>query len=76
MSRDIAKIDKEASGLPRQDRALLIERLLATLDQGEEIDAEEMWLDEAERRYQDYRAGRIGAKPAEQVFEEARKRMK
>jgi putative addiction module component (TIGR02574 family) len=76
MSRDIAKIDKEASDLPRHDRALLIERLLATLDQGEEIDAEEMWLDEAERRYQEYRAGRIGAKPAEQVFEEARKRMK
>jgi putative addiction module component (TIGR02574 family) len=76
MPRNVAQIDKEASELSQHDRALLVERLLATLDQGADVDAEELWLEEAERRYQDYRTGKIGAKPAAQVFEDVRKRMR
>jgi putative addiction module component (TIGR02574 family) len=76
MPRSVSQLDKEASELSQQDRALLVERLLTTLDQGTDADAEELWLDEAERRYQAYRAGGIGAKPAAQVFEDVRKKMR
>lgn len=76
MPKNLAKIEKEAAELPQHDKALLVEHLLSALDQDEDIDAEELWLEEAEKRYQDYRAGKVGAKPAEQVFEEAKKRMR
>ena len=61
--------------LSRQERAVLVEHLLTILDLGEDVDAEELWLQESERRYQKYRAGRIASKPAEQVFEDAKKRL-
>jgi len=54
---------------------MLVERLLTTLDVGEDADAEELWLQEAERWYQEYRAGHITSKPVEQVFEDAKKRL-
>jgi putative addiction module component (TIGR02574 family) len=57
-----------------QERALLVERLLATLDTGEDADVEELWLQEAEKRYAEYRAGKIASRPAERVMEEARLR--
>lgn len=56
--------------LSRQERAILAEHLLATLDPGDDVDAEELWLQEAEKRYTEYRAGKIGSKPAEQVFKD------
>ena len=76
MSRSLADIEKEANELDDRDRALLAEHLLATLDQDTDTDAEELWLQEAEKRYQDYRAGKIGAISADQVFEEAGNRIK
>jgi hypothetical protein len=42
----------KARQLSRQEPAALIERLLTTLDVGADIDAEELWLQEAGRRYQ------------------------
>ena len=51
----------------------MAEHLLATLDPGEDIDAEGAWLAEAERRYQEYRAGRLRAKPAAEALRDARR---
>jgi putative addiction module component (TIGR02574 family) len=75
MARTLSEIESEAMLLSRQERAMLVERLLTTLDVGEDVDAEELWLQEAERRYQEYRTGRIMSKPAAQVFEDAKKRL-
>ena len=76
MVRKFSEVESDAMQLPPRERALLIERLLSTLDPGEDVDAEELWLKEAERRYQQYRAGGMASKPAEQVFEDANKRLK
>ena len=73
MARTLSEIESEAMLLSRQERAVLVERLLTTLDVGEDVDAEELWLQEAERRYEEYRAGRIASKPAAQVFADAKK---
>ncbi len=43
MPRNLTEIERDAIELPRLDRALLVEYLLTTLDQGEDIDAEELW---------------------------------
>ena len=75
MARKLSEIESEAMQLSRQERAVLVERLLTTLDVSDDVDAEELWLQEAERRYQEYRAGRIASKPAGQVFEDAKKRL-
>ena len=75
MARKFGEIERDAMELSLQERALLVERLLATIDPGEDVDAEESWLHEAERRYQEYRAGSISSKPAEQAFGDANKRL-
>jgi putative addiction module component (TIGR02574 family) len=76
VARKFNKVESDAMQLSPRERAFLIELLLATLDPGEDVDAEELWLQEAERRYQEYRAGGIASKPATQVFEDANKRLK
>ena len=76
MVRKLTQLERDAMLLSRQERALLVESLLATLDPGDEIDAEELWAQKAERRYQEYRAGRIASKPAKQVLEDSKNILK
>jgi len=76
MARSVAELENEAKGLSVQERARLAHQLIASLDAGEDVDAEEVWLEEAERRYQAYRQGKLAAKPADKVFHEAKSRLK
>lgn len=76
MSKSVAELEREARRLPEQDRALLAQHLIASIDPGEDIDAEAAWLEEAERRYQAYRQGKLTAKQADQVFREAKSQLK
>lgn len=76
MARKLSEIEYDAMHLSLRERALLIARLLATLDTGKDVDAEELWLEEAERRYKQYRVGGIASKPAEQAFEDAKEQLK
>ena len=75
MSADSRKIEKQAQRLPAKERARLALALIESLDQGQDVDAEELWLDEAERRLEDYRAGRVEAIPANEVFERIEKNL-
>ncbi len=74
MAKTLSDVENDAKQLSLEDRALLVEQLLTTLDPGEDVDAEELWLQEAEKRYQNYRLGKIAGKSAEQVFKGALKR--
>ena len=76
MSKLVAELEREAKHLPEQDRALLAHHLIASIDPGEDVDAEAVWLEEAERRYQAYRQGKLTAKPVDQVFREAKSQLK
>ena len=75
MARNLNEVESDAMQLTPQERALLIERLLATLDPIEDLETEERWLQEAENRYQEYRAGHSASKPAEKVFKDANQRL-
>jgi len=75
MTANSREIEKQAQELPAEDRARLALALIESLDQGKDEDAEELWLDEAERRLQDYRAGRVEAIPANEVFERIEKKL-
>ena len=75
MPRSLAEIEEEVLRLPERDRAALAEHLLQSLMPGEDVDAENEWLQEAERRYQAYRDGRIKSRPADLVIQEARNKL-
>ena len=75
MARKLAEIQKEALQLPEKERARLAEELLQSLAPGEDVDAEEEWLQEAERRYRAYREGKMGARSAHEVLSDARKKL-
>lgn len=75
MSADARKLEKQAQELSAKERARLAMALIESLDQGQDEEVEELWLDEAERRLEDYRAGRIEAIPANEVFERIEKKL-
>ena len=70
---DIADVLKTALSLDARDRAALAERLLASLEELSEEEAERLWAEEAQRRLEEYRAGRAKATPAEEVHQRAEK---
>ena len=77
MTSNINEIGKKALELSARDRALLIRQLLESLEEGdEEENAEELWIDEAKRRYNRYKQGRTSERPANQVLEDAKANLK
>ncbi|MGB6065244.1 MAG: addiction module protein [Desulfomonilaceae bacterium] len=52
-----------------EERAQLAGRLLLSLDEPSESGTERLWLEEAERRLNDFREGRVRGIPAEEVFQ-------
>lgn len=68
---DLAEVLRNALSLDVHERAALAERLLASLDELTEEEAERLWAEEAQRRLEEYRAGRAKAVPAEEVHEKA-----
>ena len=77
LTSNINEIEKKALELSPHDRALLIRQLLESLEEGdEEENAEELWIDEAKRRYDLYKQGKASEKPVNQVLENAKTKLK
>ena len=77
MTSNINEIGKKALELSARDRALLIRQLLESLEGGdEEENAEELWIDEAKRRYNRFKQGKTSERPANQVLEDAKAKLK
>lgn len=74
MSRDPKDIAAEALELPLTARAELASQLLDSLDDLSEEENEQLWAEEAERRFAEYKAGNIEAVPADVVFARLRAR--
>lgn len=53
MLSKIKGIEEEALRLPSHERALLAEHLIHSLDEEEDLEAERLWIEEAECRYQE-----------------------
>ena len=71
MSANIKDLEKETMQLDIKDRALLAGKLLLSLDEPTSSEVESLWLDEAERRLQAYRAGHVQGIPADDFFRRA-----
>jgi putative addiction module component (TIGR02574 family) len=76
MKRDELSIEEQAARLSRQERARLALRLIESLDEGQDEDVEELWLDEAERRLRKYEAGGTTSVDAEDAISDIERRLK
>lgn len=69
------EIEKKASQLSAEERELLAERLLATLPEASLTGVDGMWIEEAEKRYSAWKAGRSKVIAAEQALADVRKEL-
>ncbi len=74
MTSKVKQLEKEALKLSKKERAVLAEHLIVSLE--EEEDFEQAWFGEAERRYQNYKAGKTKAMPAEIVFRNMERKLR
>lgn len=72
MVRLAREVESQALKLPRRERARLAHRLISSLDQEADADAEQLWLAEAERRLAELKSGKVAAIPAERVIKKVR----
>jgi putative addiction module component (TIGR02574 family) len=71
MAAILDRVEQEALGLPREERAFLADRLLSSLGGEALSDVDAAWVAEAERRYAEYKEGRRQPVPAAKVFADA-----
>ena len=74
MSSTLHALEAAALLLPPEERAKLAERLISSLDRDPEVVA--AWEEEIKRRIAELDAGRMNTIPAEEVFAEARSRLR
>jgi len=73
MSLSIEQIVEEALALPGEARARLADRLVESLDPVENECFRKLWLEEALRRRDEVRSGRVKTIPAQEVLKRVRK---
>lgn len=72
MATAARNLEAKALKLSRRERARLAQRLISSLDQQVDGDAEKLWVDEAERRLDELESGRVAGIPAGKVIKRAR----
>lgn len=65
-------LKQQILALPANQRAELIRDLIDSLDAVDDGDVDSQWIEEAERRYKEYRDGKLKARPAEEALQSAK----
>lgn len=73
MGMTVEQIVDEAMGLPNEDRALLADRLVESLDPAEDGYIRKLWMEEATRRRDEVRSGRVQTIPGEEALAQVRR---
>ena len=76
MARDTSELREELDKLSPRQKAELARTLIDSLDEDLDEDVEQLWLDEATRRYEAYRRGEMPSRPAAEVFARVRARLR
>jgi len=76
MAREIIEIEAEIRGLKRPEQERLLRALLEELDGPADLDADRLWLEEAQRRSRDFDAGLVESLPAAEVFARIKAQLK
>jgi putative addiction module component (TIGR02574 family) len=75
MSALLDQLAKQSRLLTVEEKATLASILIDELDPSTDREVEEIWVAEAQRRYQAYRNGEIEAHPGDEVMTRARNRL-
>ncbi|HSG38738.1 MAG TPA: addiction module protein [Thermoanaerobaculia bacterium] len=76
MARTLEDLEAAALELPEEGRARLARVLLLSLGDTKDNETDQAWIEEAERRYQEIRRGEVEAQDSDEVFREARARLR
>ena len=74
MPSSIESLAQELLSLPGSDRAFLAHRLIASLDDTVDENAEAEWMQEIERRVEDITQGKVQCRSVDEVLQELRAR--
>lgn len=75
VSDTLQQIEQDALALSPEERELLAERLLRSTEDTEPTEIDSAWVREADRRYEEYRAGRVQGIPGDQIFSQIRREL-
>ena len=76
MSALLDELEKQSRLLTAEEKATLARILIEGLDTSQDRDVEQLWVAEAQRRYQAYLRGEIQAHDGDEVMTRARNRLK
>ena len=72
MPQGLKELTEQALRLPPDERVVLAESLLLTIDEKDDLLVDESIMAELERRLQDFRDGKVTGIPAEEAFRRIR----
>lgn len=75
MALPLEEIEAQALLLPTVDREVLIQTLVYSLDNISLTEVDEAWVQEAERRYQNFKNGKTEGVLGDQVFDDIRREL-
>jgi hypothetical protein len=76
MSTTFDELEKQARLLSAREKAALALILIEELDATSDVDAEQLWVEETQRRYDAFLAGEHPALSADEVMDRVRSRLK
>ena len=76
MGTPFDELEKQARALTLKQKAALARVLIDDLDALPDPDAQKVWIEEAQRRYDAFRAGGLPAHPGDEVMNRARGRLR
>ena len=71
MSPDLRECEAQALKLSPRERATLGKRLIASLGELNDAESEQLWLEETDRRFQEFKGRDIEARPPPDVLRAA-----
>ena len=74
MGNTVEDLEAAVLQLPEEGRARLAKTLIQSLEDSPEDSTEQIWFEEADRRYQEIRRGEVEAQDSDEVLREARAR--
>jgi len=75
MSMAFEELERHARALSLDEKAALARILIEELDAEADPNAEQLWLEEAQRRYDAFLRGELEARPGDEVMQNARDRL-
>ena len=75
MSTSFEELKKKARALTSKEKATLARILIEELDSSTDENVEQLWIEEAQRRYRAYKAGEHIPRSGDEVMRKARQRL-